>query len=119
MLLPTRARRVAGPLVGLLLSLLAASCAHQATPKGQPLYTKCATNADCASGDCFFYPGRGASYCTHACTQPNDCAPPAVGCNGKGKCRLPPTEGTSAQPSTGGQGQGPQNGQGPQARPPQ
>ena len=51
------------------------------------------TAPDSASPDfCFDFPNRG-HYCTHACTNGDQCPSPSTGCNGMGVCKAPGANG--------------------------
>jgi hypothetical protein len=56
---------------------------------GQPFFARCDGGADCASGVCVYYPGRGTTLCTKACTADFECPPVSPGCNNMGVCREP------------------------------
>jgi hypothetical protein len=56
-----------------------------------PLYQRCESNADCMSGLCNPYPGKGGDFCTNVCTTDNEateCPPPGQGCNKMGVCKF-------------------------------
>lgn len=53
-----------------------------------PFMSECDTNEQCETGLCFPFNAKGP-HCTQSCAGPEDCPPPADGCNNMGVCKAP------------------------------